>query len=92
MITLVVDNPEMHDCVDNICSNYANVSFFRCMQSKLELELESKMSATPTEESTDVLATRDSAGFDWEDISVPSPPKEHEHLIPPKSSTVSWVQ
>ena len=47
------------------------------------------MSATPTEESTDVLATRDSAGFDWEDISVPSPPKEHEHLIPPKSSTVS---
>ena len=45
-----------------------------------------------TEESTDVLGTRDSAGFDWEDISVPSPPKEHEHLIPPKSSTVSWVQ
>ena len=52
-------------------------------------ELESKMSATPTEESTDVLATRDSGGFDWEDISIPSPPKEHEHLIPPKSSTVS---
>ena len=22
------------NCVDNICSNYANVSFFRCMQTR----------------------------------------------------------
>ena len=33
------------------------------------------------------LAARDSAGFEWEDIRVPSPPpSEHAHLIPPTSS------
>jgi len=39
--------------------------------------------------SDELLAARDSGGFEWEDISVPSPPKEHEHLIPPKHSPVS---
>ena len=39
--------------------------------------------------SEELLAARDSGGFDWEEISVPSTAKEHEHLIPPKHSPVS---
>ena len=40
-----------------------------------------------------LLKIRDSAGFDWEEVSYPSPPpppsNENAHLIPPEPTSVS---
>ena len=30
------------------------------------------------------LRHRDSAGLEWEEITIPSPSSEHEHLVPPQ--------